>query len=406
MTDLRVLPLGTPAALAIRNIRIAWIVALVFVLVTTLWPRLSLGSGESPIDKLIHAAAFGVLATLFVYTRWLRSLWWSLLFMLALAALDEALQMIPQLGRSADLDDWGADVVGIVIALAFCMAARPVGADTARLISQRRSIAADLLFVQPIAWLHLATVAALGFAAGAPLGVLLDSWFIRKGPQPWQYGFIGGMLGMAVGVHALWEAGVRARVRRAMSERPCLACGASSHITAAAATTPTNFGSPIPSTPAPMNNQCARCGTTQRTTDWAPIAPLQASAELSACLLPILLSTVALVVLSVTFITIVTTLRLRSDFVLRIDTWYQMLPADARILGDIATVALIGACGLAACRRRIAARVDRCGASCLGCGFDLRATTPTAITGTCHECGGGFVRLATSTPSALPERST
>ena len=99
------------------------------------------------------------------------------------------------------------------------------------------------------------------------------------------------------------------------------------------------------------------------------------------------------------------TLRLRSDFVLRIDTWYQMLPADARILGDIATVALIGACGLAACRRRIAARVDRCGASCLGCGFDLRATTPTAITGTCHECGGGFVRLATSTPSALPERS-
>jgi hypothetical protein len=114
---------------------------------------------------------------------------------------------------------------------------------------------------------------------------------------------------------------------------------------------------------------------------------------------------VALVVLSVTFITIVTTLRLRSDFVLRVDTWYQMLPADARILGDIATVALIGACGLAACRRRIAARVDQCGASCLGCGFDLRATTPTAIAGTCHECGGGYVRLSTSTPSALPERT-
>ncbi|MEY4810212.1 MAG: hypothetical protein RI986_550, partial [Planctomycetota bacterium] len=60
MTDLRVLPPGTPAALAIRNIRIAWSIALVFVLVTTLWPRLSIGSGESPIDKLIHAAAFGV----------------------------------------------------------------------------------------------------------------------------------------------------------------------------------------------------------------------------------------------------------------------------------------------------------------------------------------------------------
>jgi hypothetical protein len=117
------------------------------------------------------------------------------------------------------------------------------------------------------------------------------------------------------------------------------------------------------------------------------------------------MSTVALVLLSVTFITIVTTLRLRSDFVLRVDTWYQMLPADARILGDIATVAFIGACGLAACRRRIAARVDQCGASCLGCGFDLRATTPTALAGTCHECGGGFVRLATATSSTLPERN-
>ena len=402
MTDLRVLPLGTPAALAIRNIRIAWSIALVFVLVTTLWPRLSIGSGESPIDKLIHAAAFGVLAALFVYTRWLRSLWWSLLFMIAVAALDEVLQMIPQLGRSADFDDWGADMVGIAIALSFCMAARPVGAGASRLIGQRRSIAADLLFVQPTAWLHLLTVAALGFAAGAPLGVLLDSWFIRKGPQPWQYGFIGGVLGMAVGVHALWEAGVRARVRRATSEQPCLACGAAWPLTAPAVA---DVGTEFSNTPASATNHCTQCGTPRRATDWAPIAPLQASAELGACLLPILLSTVALVVLSVTFITIVTTLRLRSDFVLRVDTWYQMLPADARILGDIATVALIGACGLAACRRRIAARVDQCGASCLGCGFDLRATTPTAIAGTCHECGGGFVRIATATPSTLPERT-
>jgi hypothetical protein len=166
-----------------------------------------------------------------------------------------------------------------------------------------------------------------------------------------------------------------------------------------------DVGTEFSNTPASATNHCTRCGTPRRATDWAPIAPLQASAELGACLLPILLSTVALVVLSVTFITIVTTLRLRSDFVLRIDTWYQMLPADARILGDIATVALIGACGLAACRRRIAARVDQCGASCLGCGFDLRATTPTAIAGTCHECGGGFVRIATATPSTLPERN-
>jgi VanZ family protein len=377
MTALYVSPPGSPAALAVRNIRIAWIAALLLIFVTTLWPRLAIGSGESPIDKFVHAAAFGGLTALFLNTRWLRSIWLSTVLLMVIAAIDEALQAIPQLGRSADLDDWIADVIGIVIAVALWMAVRPVGVGAARLIGQRRRIAADLLLAKPIAWLHLATVAALGFAAGAPLGVLLDSWFVRKAPQPWQYGFIGGLLGMAVGVHALWEAGVRARLRRATVQQPCIVCGTVD-----------------PSaSPAHASGRCTVCGHVRCTTDWAPIAPLQGSAEMQACIVPIVVSMMALVMLSALSIAIVTALRLRSDVVLRVDTWYQMLPADARILGDLAVVELIGACGLAACRRRLAARVARCGSSCLACGFDLRATAPEAITGNCHECGGGFVRV-------------
>ncbi|MCX5640102.1 MAG: VanZ family protein [Planctomycetota bacterium] len=388
-------PIGSPAALALRNTRIVWLILLLCVLVTTLWPRLAIGSGESPIDKFLHAAAFGALTGLFLNTRWLRSLWWSLVAMAALGAVDETLQMIPQLGRSADLDDWVADVIGIAIAAAFWMASRPVGIGAARLIGQRRSIAADLLLARPTAWLHFATVAALGFAAGAPLGVLLDSWFIRKGPQPWQYGFIGGLLGMALGVHALWEAGVRAHLRRATYQQPCLACGTCASATnATVSETVTTVAAAISPAISPATPPCACCGNSRRATDWAPVAPLLGSDELAACLVPILLSTVALVTFSVAFIAIVTALRVRSDFILRADTWYQMLPADSRILGDIAVVALIGACGLAACRRRIAARMDRCGASCLTCGFDLRATAPEAAAGTCHECGGGFVRVS------------
>ena len=78
---------------------------------------------------------------------------------------------------------------------------------------------------------------------------------------------------------------------------------------------------------------------------------------------------------------------------MRGDTWYRMLPPDARALGDIALVALFGAWGLRRCRVRIARSVDRCGERCLGCGYDLHATAPEAHAGACHECGGGFVRV-------------
>jgi hypothetical protein len=109
--------------------------------------------------------------------------------------------------------------------------------------------------------------------------------------------------------------------------------------------------------------------------------------------MPILLSLAGIVVVSASAIVLVTTLRLRVELVMRGDTWYRMLPPDARVLGDIALVALFGAWGLWRCRVRIASSVDRCGERCLGCGYDLHATAPEVRAGTCHECGGGFVRV-------------
>lgn len=362
----------TVAAAADRNLRVAFWLALAVAMVATHWPRLAVGGDGEPVDKLVHAIGFGGLGALLLLAHPRLPVIAGVAVMLSVAAIDELTQAIPGLGRATDFDDWLADATGIAVAACFVHASRPLGAGASALLERRRAIAARSLLARPSAWIHLATAGALGFSVGAPLGVLLDSWFVRKGPQPWQYGLIGGALGMAVGVHALWESGVRQRLRRLADERPCIACG-----------------TPCPAATA----ACPACGVRRSEVDWAPVAALSGDAELRACIVPILLSLGLIVAVSAGSIALVTALRLRSDLVLRADTWYRMLPPDARILGDLALVAVVGAWGLRRCRARLARQVDRCGERCLSCGFDLRATAPGASAGTCHECGGGFVRV-------------
>lgn len=364
-------PAGTPAALAASARRRAFWVALAGLLVATHWPRLRVAPADQPIDKLAHAGGFGALTALCLVAFPGLPRWAVAAGMLALGAVDEWTQAIPVLRRSCDLDDWLADATGIVVALAMHAALRPVGGPAARLLLQRRRIASDLLLAKPMNWLHLMTAAVLGACVGAPVAVLIDSWFVRKGPQPVQYGFIGALLGAGVAMHALWEAGVRSRMRRAEAERPCIGCG----------------GAPASS------GACPACGRASEPTDWSAVAPLAGSDELRACLLPILVSVAALVFLSTGSIALVTSLRLRVDLVMQADTWYRTLPADGRILVDLSLLALLGAWALHRCRARIAKLVDRTGDACTGCGFDLRATAPGARTGGCPECGGGYVRL-------------
>jgi VanZ family protein len=364
---------ATPAALARRNRIVGFSIALAFALLATHWPKLEFGSVDSPVDKLAHAIGYGGLTALCLLAFPGRPAWTIGLAMAALGVVDELTQAIPGLNRACDPADWAADLMGITIALAYFAALRPVGAGAARLLDRRRRIAADLLLARATNWLHLATAAVLGAAVGVPLAILVDSWFVRKGPQPMQYGLIGGILGATVAVHALWEAGVRFRLRRAAEDRPCLGCGA-----------------PV----ADRAHACPRCGRMPTDVDWSPVSMLGGNQELRVCVMPVLHSLAALVIVSTASIALVTLLRLRVPAIMAMDTWYRTLPADARILADLALVAYLGAWALGRCRRRIAVLVDRCGDICLGCGYDLRATAPGATSGACHECGGGFVRVA------------
>jgi hypothetical protein len=367
-------PRDSTAGRALRNRRTVLVIVAILSFVATHWPRLVLGTGGTSIDKLAHATNLAVLTTLFWQAGLVRRIPIAFGVMLLWSTFDELSQGIPGLGRTVDFDDWLGNLAGIAMSLAFVAALRPAGTGIAALAAARRRCALDSLLAHWSAWLNLATAAALGAAVGAPLGVLLDSWFVRKGPQPWQYGFVGAVLGAGVVAHAVLEAGIRSRLRRSHGERPCLACAS-------------------PQADAPPDAPCRTCGAARHARDWASPIGLPGSEELRLCVMPVLLGVAAIIVFNFSAIAILTSLRLRSELVLRFDTWFTALPPDERILADVAGVALIGAWTLSRCRARIAAEVDRGGERCLGCGFDLRATAAGAGAGTCPECGEQFVRI-------------
>ena len=366
---------GTPRAAARRLLRAGFWAALAVAMTVTHWPKLHAGPIESPIDKLAHAAAYAGLMALgcLAYPSFPRPT--MAIAMALLGIVDELCQSIPFVNRSAELEDWLADLAGIAVAWAFVVAAAPTGGGgAAALLDRRRTTAAAMLLARPVNCVHFATAAIAGALVGAPIAVFVDSLFVRKGPQPWQYGFVGALLGAGVVAHAALEAGVRWRIRRAESDRPCIACR-----------------SAFPAG-SPPEGRCAACGSVRSATDWAPVGLLPGRAELRACAAPVLLALAGLVVVSTGSIALVAAFRLRFESVEAFDLWYRSRPADFRLLADLTLVALLGAWALRQCRGRIAAALDRCGDECLSCGYDLRASSPGAGQGTCHECGAPFVR--------------
>jgi hypothetical protein len=100
-----------------------WIfLAFAVVLFTgTHWPQLRIQGPIPRPDLWIHFAAFATWTFLcgccaFFGPRWSRAnIGTTCLVALLYAALDEGLQLIPQLGRTAAFDDYGANAIGVAI---------------------------------------------------------------------------------------------------------------------------------------------------------------------------------------------------------------------------------------------------------------------------------------------------
>lgn len=87
----------------------------------THWPKVSIPGAGRP-DLFIHVAAFGLWAALLIACGFfgrptsLRNVAACWLIAAAFAGFDEATQAIPALHRTAGLDDWGANVLGVTLA--------------------------------------------------------------------------------------------------------------------------------------------------------------------------------------------------------------------------------------------------------------------------------------------------
>ena len=112
--------------------RFMWLRRFVFggyagtIFALTHWPRLSIDTSIQRPDLIAHVTIFGLWvvvalgAKLFGPALSNRNMGRTGALAVAYASLDEWTQSIPFLGRTAALDDWFANVLGILVGLGAC----------------------------------------------------------------------------------------------------------------------------------------------------------------------------------------------------------------------------------------------------------------------------------------------
>lgn len=357
---------------------LGWLV----VTTSTHWPRLEFQELGDRFDKFLHAGAFGVLAALLWQTRWLARRWQVLLVMAIWAAIDESTQALPAVGRSADLDDWFADLLGVAMTGMLLWATRPVPGTVAGLLAARRRVAVGMLLDRPMNWFHLATAVVLGLGAGGVAGYVVDSRFPMIS-RPAQSVVLGAMLGGLCAFYLMRESGIRVLLRRIEPKWPCLRCGM-----------------PLCDTPA-HHDICPGCGLSCHPLAWAPFALPPGQQEFHRCA-PLALQGLGLFILiAVGAVLGMSALAPHSELLMRLGKAHSMLPSDMQRLIDVVFVAAIAMWTYRRCRVRLADDLDRSGERCLGCNHDLRGLTTKGCWGICPECGERFVH-ASAVADCLP----
>jgi len=358
--------------------RTLFILAMGIVYTSTHWPRLVFDAKQGPFDKYLHASAFGILAAMLWQTQWIRRRLWCVLAMMAWAAFDESTQAIPGLNRAAELDDYAADCLGILVTGFFLAASRPVPGALAGIVAERRGFLHRRLLDRPSAWIHIATGAVAGCMVGAVGSVLIDSRF--RQPNEVAAMIVGAVLGTVAGALLMREFGVRSLQRRMMVEKPCLRCGAS--LQSAAPATGGHAGASM---------ACPACGSANSPFTWTPFGMPDGSYELRA-FAPIVGAGLAVVVAVGIFGPLLVA-ELHARYFHIFGGTAGRLPADLIRVGDITFVALVGAVCFRRGRVRLARALDRSGQHCLACGHDLRGIAHDGGTGRCTECGEPFLAI-------------
>jgi hypothetical protein len=343
----------------------------------THWPRLQLGSESVPApDKIIHMLAFGALAALLWLTGWFRRPWHAGAVAALWVALDEGSQGLSILGRTSSLADLLAGELGVLVAVAWCWALRPVGGPGNRVRLAWHAFVREEVFARPRGWVAL----GLGAAEGA-LGalVLVVPAILIAGDRR---GLLQNLvLGTAAGGLAGAVIAAAAAQRRAAAglaaDQPCFACGAGCRGTA--------FDERGRGT-------CPACGAALHGGQWIEPPAFERRTQVRA---------VAHMGIAVTAVTLAAAaLGLGLAVLLWRAGWARRIALDLGLMADqmqlamaVAVAGLGCAAGVRVLRTWLAQAHDRQAASCRHCGHDLRATPVAGGVGTCGECGARFARI-------------
>lgn len=311
----------------------------------THWPRLSLGDAARPPDKMLHFAAFGVLAGLLWQARLVRSPWMLLVTGTIWCTIDELTQALPGVGRSVSLYDVIASSLGILVATGVVIATRPTGGRRSRDRRERFDRTLDSLLARPGPWLAIASAASLGALVAVPLAVLLDSRLETRGAG---FGSVAAsLLGAGFGAGVAAPAAALAGLRH--EDRRLVAAGVFS----------------------------------------APMPMISSAAIVANAWKPTLLAFATVVGLGFLWAGLLA-LRAHSLLAANLDAWLAGLPKGMTTVLDATALGLAGAVAISLARRGIARWIDAGDARCVACGH---AFGPQGAS-RCPECG-----VATEVPS-------
>jgi hypothetical protein len=304
----------------------------------THWPRLNLGDPERPPDKMMHFAAFGILAGLLWQARMVRSPGRLLAVGMVWCLVDECTQGIPGLGRSVSLYDFVASSLGVAVATALVLATRPVGGELARARRERFDRTLDSLLARPGPWTAIASAAALGALVVVPLAVLLDARLEVRGAGvgPFAAAMLGAGFGVAIAAPAAALAGIRHEDRR------LVAAGV--------------FPSAMPT--------------------------ISSMAIVAHAWKPTLLAIAAMVGLGLAWGGLLA-LRVHSPAAAQFDAWLAGLPKGMTTVFDATVLGLAGSFAIGFARRGIARWIDAGGSRCVACGHQFGPQGASR----CPECG-------------------
>lgn len=336
--------------------------------VATHWPKLVFGP-EAPSDKILHAAAFGVLTFLLWRTRWIGSVWVLALTMVVYAAIDESTQSLPWIQRHTSLDDYYADVIGISLAVLLIWK-QPARRESK--LSRMRAALTDAaereMFCRPFTWIAIATSAALAVLVGVPLTVVFGK-FVLFDEHPLQTAFISGFFFAVVGIALTWRSALRAAVLRVTRERMCFRCG--QHIV---------------DDKIAVGGSCIQCGEMWRHTQWVRPSSHYGSFRIRPSRRTFVYAGIA-----VAFAFLVPRLFLS----LGVFLWSVQSPS-MQDLQDLITYS-IAIAALVLVRRsflldQLIAR-EKEGSFCQGCAHNLQGVIPSREVGICPECEAEFVSI-------------